>query len=352
MTRRITRHPTDPTPDQGAITVWAEREHAVSAFRLSAPAGSIELLDLDLREPVPAPSPASVEDFLGPVVFPDLAAYRRSSAWRLATVLEQLGLDAGELAEVELDDAETEDGPAFEGELPYDFAHYPPDYEPRAVASSKEVFEAVSEQIQGAIKAMEIEGGRALLISEKGEAALTAAALRVLEARWPGRYLVKCVFQQGELAIQVRIQVEPAEHLEAWTRFMADHDPRGYTFMGVGGQVEWVCEAHKTRGICSFYSDARAAAWTDLRTNDAAVIADLLAMAGLWPEDYQIMTGRYEAASGPEIEPNRIAWILGWSLLERGLAGAWAAATHLAASDNDDVEIPPRPACLDRERPA
>lgn len=106
MTRRITRHPSDPAPDQGAITVWSEREHAVSAFRISAPAGAVELLDLDRRVTVPAHGPAAVEDVLGSIVFPDVASYRRGSAWQLATVLERLGVDAGELAEVELADDE------------------------------------------------------------------------------------------------------------------------------------------------------------------------------------------------------------------------------------------------------
>jgi hypothetical protein len=36
----------------------------------------------------------------------------------------------------------------------------------------------------------------------------------------------------------------------------------------------------------------------------------------------------------------------GWSREQRKQAVQWAAATHLSASDNDDVEVPPRPAFL------
>lgn len=37
----------------------------------------------------------------------------------------------------------------------------------------------------------------------------------------------------------------------------------------------------------------------------------------------------------------------GWTRAQRKQAVQWAAATHLSASDNDDVEVPPRPAFLD-----
>jgi hypothetical protein len=36
----------------------------------------------------------------------------------------------------------------------------------------------------------------------------------------------------------------------------------------------------------------------------------------------------------------------GWTRAQREEAARWAAATHLSASDNDDVEVPPRPAFL------
>lgn len=36
----------------------------------------------------------------------------------------------------------------------------------------------------------------------------------------------------------------------------------------------------------------------------------------------------------------------GWTRAQRKQAVQWAAATHLSASDNDDVEVPPRPAFL------
>lgn len=53
-----------------------------------------------------------------------------------------------------------------------------------------------------------------------------------------------------------------------------------------------------------------------------------------------------------EIVEARLVWIRGWSLLERGQAVLWAISEHLYASDNDDIERRPRPAHLDRGRPA
>jgi hypothetical protein len=35
--------------------------------------------------------------------------------------------------------------------------------------------------------------------------------------------------------------------------------------------------------------------------------------------------------------------IMGWTCQQRDLAEDWAAAQHLVASDNDDIEIPPKP---------
>jgi hypothetical protein len=52
------------------------------------------------------------------------------------------------------------------------------------------------------------------------------------------------------------------------------------------------------------------------------------------------------------VQAERIRWVSSWTLLERGQAMRWAAASCLHASDHDDVKVPDRPACLDAGRPA
>ena len=87
---------------------------------------------------------------------------------------------------------------------------------------------------------------------------------------------------------------------------------------------------------------ARSAAWERWHVDDADRVHDLLLLVGVWDSDAPDDAGK--AA--------RIAWIRRWPLRERGLVAAWAAAGHVHASDHDDVVVPERPACLDRERPA
>lgn len=262
MTPTLTRNPTAPTPDQGAITVWSERAYAVSAFRISAPAGAVQVLDLDGGHTLPAANPVAVEDALGPIVFEDVAAYKRSSAWRLATVLEALGLDASELEPVELEEISEDPDAAT-----YDFTRGP----------------------------------------------------------------------AGE-------QLGAAAHAAAWAAHMEATAPIGYVVEGIGGRVEWACPARPSEGrTVAFYIDALAESWRAFLQHDAEVLADLLALAGVWEDGLGVTDG---------VQAGRTRWIGAWTLLERGQAAWWAACVHLSASDHDDVVIPPRPACLDSARPA
>lgn len=58
----------------------------------------------------------------------------------------------------------------------------------------------------------------------------------------------------------------------------------------------------------------------------AAVVVDLLSLVGVTVSEQQAE---------------------GWTDDQRQLAARWAWDVHLSASDNDDVEVPPRPAFLD-----
>lgn len=336
-----TLHPTKPTPDQGAIIVWAEREHAVSAFRISAPAGAVQVHDLDMREVLPAASPAAAEEALGPIVYPDLPSYKRSSAWRLAQVLEALGVHAGELAEVELEDPEDEEVVLDEVEA-YDFTGYPPGYRPSVLGGAHDVYETIKEAVGTIIERSADKSGEHVVISPETERQVIEAGQAAVDARWPGAFRVGCEFKHGQLAIALRVQVNAAEHAAAWAAFMTDQIPRGYEAEGIGGKVEWSCPARPSEGrTVSFYVDAIAECWRAYLHRDADVCADLLGLAGVW--DGMCPTEGVQAG--------RIAWVSSWTLLERGQALRWAAATCLHASDND-VKVPTRPACLDIGRPA
>jgi hypothetical protein len=346
-----TMHNTPPQPDQGAITVWAEREHAVSAFRISAPAGAVQVLDLDLRDVLPAATPTAVEETLGPIVYPDLLAYKRSSAWRLAQVLEALGVDAGELEDLgqleeaeEAKPAEPDDG-AEKGEPDsYDFTSYPPGYQHSIPATPREVFELVQGAVHGLISAAVDASGDACTITRETEAAVIEAGQRVLESRWPGAFRVGCEFGDGKLAITLRPLINEAEHAAAWAAYMTEHVPLGYEVEGIGGRVEWACPERPSEGRAeAFYVDAIAACWRAYLAHDANVAADLLALAGVWGDGMCPTEG---------VQAERARWVSSWTLRERGQAMRWAAATCLRASDHDDVTVPPRPACLDQGRPA
>lgn len=173
-------------------------------------------------------------------------------------------------------------------------------------------------------------------------------------------------------------------HAVAWAAHMRAHDPRGYTFEetpqgwelrlagSVPGFLDMVSMASPTaadiaesmqleverRGITGVVFEprkpdraaARAAAWAHCLENEAGIVVDLLGLVSVWPERHNSTIWPDHPSDEEMLERRR--WVQGWTLLERGLATRWAVATHVAASDNDDVEIPPRPPCLDRDRPA
>lgn len=267
-------HPTAPTPDQGAIAFFTARPTAVSQVRLiadpQAPAG-VSLVDLDQACAVDGwDTLAELQDRLGPVVYPDLPAYKRSSAWRLATVLEALGVDAAELIEADLD--EDEDWNDDADDAPYDFELMPP----------------------------------------------------------------------GDDRIQAT-----DEHPAAWARYMLEHTPRGFDVISLATGWEWGKAGEPVAADVPYgltKAQARAGAWVAYLHRHAEIVLDILLIAGLWPVD---PVGTWDSVMAA-----RLAWVETWTLLERGLASEWAACTHLSASDNDDIKIPARPSCLDRERPA
>lgn len=260
-----TQHPTAPTPYQGSITVWAEREHAVSAFRITARA-------------------------------------------------------------VEA----------------YDFTGYPPGYRPAVLGAGREVFEAVKNAVDGIIARGADMSGDHVSITPETERAVIEAGQAAVEARWPGAFRVSCQFVNGQLGIALRIKVDPAEHATAWAAYMVDTIPRGYVAEGIGGRVEWACPERPSEGrTVDFYAQAIPECWAAYLHRDADVLADMLGLAGVW--DGMCPTEGVQAG--------RIAWVSSWTLLERGLALRWAAATCLRASDNDDVTVPTRPGCLDLGRP-
>lgn len=288
-------HPTPPAPDQGAIAFFTARPTAVSQVRLiadpQAPAG-VSLVDLDQACAVDGwDTLAELQDRLGPVVYPDLGAYKRSSAWRLAQVLEALGVDAAELLEADLD--EDEDWSDDADDAPYDFDQMPP-----------------------------------VALAQRGQ--------------WSE-------FDTDDAAAG---EVDPEDHAAAWARYMLEHTPRGFDVIEVATGWEWG-KAGEPVGADVPYgigkAQARAGAWAAYLRRHAEILLDLLGLAGLWPVEQD---GLWPVIPGDPILAARLAWVEGWTLLERGLAGEWAACTHLRASDNDDIEIPARPACIDRERPA
>lgn len=323
MERKITEHPIPPTAPNGAIDIWSERERAVSMFRLTAAHGSdppVEVYDLDSHDAVDGlETLQDVADQLGPVVFPDLAAYRAGTGWRLPAVLGALGVDAAELYEEDLADtwAEMQGTGLATSPRSYDFSRLPP----------------------------------------------------------VGAYMTD---EQGDERV-----FTADEHAAAWAAFMLETDPDGYALWDAGSQgwqwrrpgdtgfkvptstetnIEIAAALQKELakgGIVGVeigpkapdHASARAAAWADALDSDAEVVVDLLGIVSVWPDSYSGEGGLWPAEASDMQAIDRRRWVSGWTLLERGQVVRWAAATHVAASDNDDVEIPPRPACLDRSRP-
>lgn len=66
-------------------------------------------------------------------------------------------------------------------------------------------------------------------------------------------------------------------------------------------------------------AEARAEAWRRWHGDNAEVTHDMLLLAGEWESD----------PADDASKAARIAWILGWSLRERGRVGVWAAAVHV-----------------------
>lgn len=151
---------------------------------------------------------------------------------------------------------------------------------------------------------------------------------------------------------------EAAAHAAAW----ADHQlaalPPGFVLrdtsyddFGDDGEVlgdlmgrvsRWEWSDGECSDTGSTEAEARADAWEFFHEQGAATVHDLLLLVGVWPED----------AADDAALAARLEWIRGWSLLERGQVARWAATSHVAASDHDDVQVPARPACLDCGRPA
>ena len=171
---------------------------------------------------------------------------------------------------------------------------------------------------------------------------------------------------------------EKAAHAAAWSDHQLAADPPDFRVVPLGpgfvpAEMQWVQGAPTWFISAAFYAaeerraelealgdtdslraaaeveprrldadEARAAAWRRWHGDNAEVTHDMLLLAGEWESD----------PADDASKAARIAWILGWSLRERGRVGAWAAAVHVHASDHDDVRVPARPACLDVGRPA
>lgn len=164
--------------------------------------------------------------------------------------------------------------------------------------------------------------------------------------RWVG-------FRPGGVVAAVNDE-HPVVHTALWAEFMLNSCPFGYAVRYLAprprpwfedprlqrlGGWEWA-RLTGTR-ICSVAeteAQALAAAWSDFHQRDAGCLLDLLLALGEWPAN--IIHSDAAAAA-------RTAWILGWSLLERGSVADWAVRV-LA----EHTVIPVRPRCLDRDRPA
>lgn len=327
-------HSEPPVLTAGSISFVAEHAHAAVEYRLTPGAGgdAPTLVDLHDAEVVDGWDDWSdLEDLLSPVVYPDLASYRARRGWPLGAVLVAAGVPA-EVISDELDDLDADEH-WTEDRGRYNFAVAPPGYELRPL-TPQDVSPAV--------------------------AALAGADGRI---GW-------CFSGDGQTGQIVgdRDGFRPAHetaHLRAWQHFMADHNPKGYELeedYEAEHSERWffrTCE--DGQGSEKGYPDkaaARAAAWQDYLDADAdAVLDTLMLIAELWPEPPipAATTGDEQLAAIAATDAllaARVAWIRGWSLLERGQAVLWAITEHLYASDHDDIERHPRPAHLDTGRPA
>lgn len=151
---------------------------------------------------------------------------------------------------------------------------------------------------------------------------------------------------------------EAAAHAAAWVDHQLAALPPGfelrdtsYDDFGDDGEVlgelmgrvsRWEWSNGESSDTEATEPQARADAWEFFHEQGAATLHDLLLLVGVWHED----------AADEAALAFRLDWIRGWSLLERGLVARWAAASHVHASDHDDVRVPARPACIDVGRPA
>lgn len=331
MTKIFRPHPDKPALHNGAIDFYADHGTAVISYRLTPDLENdppVTIRDMHDHDTVDGwETLEDIADAMGHVVYPDLASYRQSRGWHFTSVLLAAGVDPeaveGLLAdadEVEVDDHWREDAAPH----PYDFSLLPPagdDDSPDAPPA----------------------------------------------AGPPSR----------------AVQFTPEQHAAAWAAYMLEHTPRGFeTFKGphgwgwrragrgfelptvtdtraeiAAGIRKGLDEAGITPGVNIVvephpptWAEARAAAWAAYLADDARVVLDVLQLASVWSTPLD-ESGLWPADLHPEVALQRAAWVEGWTLLERGLATRWAAAVHVGASDNDDVEIPPRPECVDRDRP-
>lgn len=157
--------------------------------------------------------------------------------------------------------------------------------------------------------------------------------------RWVG-------FRPGGVVAAVNNE-HPIVHAALWAEFMLNNCPLGYAVRYLGPRPAytqdpwcgWEWSRLTGMRICAIAGTedrAVSAAWLDFHQHDALRLCDILSALGEWPSNHS------DAAVAA-----RTAWILGWSLLERGSVADWAVRV-LA----EHTVIPVRPKCLDRDRPA
>lgn len=370
-------HPDKPILTNGAITIVAEHQHAAVEYRLAAPgAGETlpTLTDLHDAEHVDGwESISELQDLLSPVVYPTMADYRRRRGWPLPAVLIAVGVDP-ELVSDDIDDLDGD--PEWSEEASrYNFAVAPGDYVIEGVPAEDRVINEHDGREYAVVCRRTIAGGVAVDVRRPSSAIewpkhaperFTTNEIYLKPAsRAPGRYTVTST------ADEIRANLEgtdidfAAAHARAWQLYQAEHTPRGWELIETDDGEGWIwrsCDGEFVgpagAGGVADEAAARAGAWEDFLEDDAQAVLDTLLLTDLWPESslpFVVTAGPEQEAAHREIDricAERVAWIRGWSLLERGQAVLWAIACHLRASDHDDVEIPARPACLDRNRPA
>jgi hypothetical protein len=377
-------HPDTPTLHNGAIDFFADHGTAVIQYRLT-PRDTrpfVEIADLHAREPrtrVPMVSPGwetleEIAEELGPIVYPDLHSYRQQQGWRFSAVLAAAGVDAELVSDAidDADDIETDNDWREGVEEPYDFSELPPE-----VNLSAEAMRICSDILYDFRGHAEVDGGLVELTDDM-RAMIERRVSEAIEARLPGVFTVSVRINAQRRFFETEIRADEVKlHVLEWASYMKAHTPRGFDIAeGPHGWTWHRCDrgfemptvadtrqeiaAALRKGLAEVgvpagvnivieptpptKAEARAAAWAAYLGDDARAVADLLSLTDLWPG--------VEAGLGLDPSLERQTWIEGWSLLERGLATRWAASVHVAASDNDDVEIPPRPPHLDRDRPA